>query len=191
MDDKPPNWDKLYEIASAQDGHFTAKQSQEAGYYPQLLTKHIQNGKLIRIRRGVYRIVHFPPNDHENLTVIWLWSECHGVFSHETALALHHLSDVLPTLAHMTLPSSESKRRLRVPSGVEIHFGDVEEHQRQWVGCLPVTSPARTLNDCAESNFSPDLLSQAIQEGLSRGLFTSREVSSAKNYLSEFNGKRP
>ena len=27
---------------------------------------------------------------------VWLWSEQAGVFSHQTALALHDLSDILP-----------------------------------------------------------------------------------------------
>ncbi len=44
------------------------------------------------MRRGVYRLVHFPVGDHEDLTAVWLWSEREGVFSHETALALHDLS---------------------------------------------------------------------------------------------------
>ncbi|MEE9392646.1 MAG: type IV toxin-antitoxin system AbiEi family antitoxin domain-containing protein [Planctomycetota bacterium] len=181
-----PDWDSLYQVAASQDGYFTPKQSQKAGYSPQLLNKYIHSGKLVHIRRGVYRIIHFPPSDHEDLTVIWLWSHRQGVFSHETALALHELSDVLPKNIHLTLPSHDFKRRLRVPSGVELHFGDISGHHRQWFGCVPITSPAKALNDCATAFVSPDLLFQAVAEGRARGLFRPQEISPTSRYLSEF-----
>ena len=34
-----PNWNRLYEMASGQDGHVTTQQAAEAGYSPQLLRK--------------------------------------------------------------------------------------------------------------------------------------------------------
>ncbi len=59
-----PNWDRLFDFALGQDGHFTTKQAAEAGYSPQLLIKHIKNGRIIRLMRGVYRIVNFPRGEH-------------------------------------------------------------------------------------------------------------------------------
>jgi hypothetical protein len=44
------------------------------------------------VRRGIYRLVHFPAGQHEELVVAWLWSERVGIVSHQTALALHELS---------------------------------------------------------------------------------------------------
>ncbi len=183
-----PSWDRLYEVASAHEGHFTTAQAGEVGYSPQLLAKHLRSGRLIRIRRGVYRIVHFPAGDHEDLVVLWLWSDRAGVFSLETALALHELSDVLPTRVHMTLPCSWSRRRLRVPHEVVVHYADLMDSERTWVGSVPVTTPARTLRDCAESNVAPDLVRQALEEGLDRGLFTKGAVSMVNEYLAQFNG---
>jgi len=49
------------------------------------------------VRRGVYRLEHFPAGEHEDLVALWLWTDRAGVFSHETALALHGLSDTLPS----------------------------------------------------------------------------------------------
>jgi hypothetical protein len=37
--------------------------------------------------------------------VAWLWSDKQGVFSHQTALALHGLSDTLSAKAHLSLPT--------------------------------------------------------------------------------------
>ncbi|MFO8072221.1 MAG: type IV toxin-antitoxin system AbiEi family antitoxin domain-containing protein [Polyangia bacterium] len=184
-----PRWSQLYETASAQEGLFTTAQAAEAGYYPQLLTKYLKNGRIIRVRRGVYRLVHFPPGDHEDLVVIWLWSERAGVFCHETALAMHQLSDALPAKAHLMLPSSWKSRRLQVPAGVILHFSDLPDIDRTWVGSVQVTTPARTVNDCAEAGVSPELVQQAIDEGIQRGLFTSAMVESASKHLRPFDAE--
>ena len=181
-----PRWSQLYETAAAQEGHFTTAQAAEAVYYPQLLTKYLKNGRIVRVRRGVYRLVHFPPGDHEDLLVIWLWSDRVGVFSHETALALHQLSDALPAKAHLTLPASWKSRRLQLPSGVVPHFADLDDGDRTWAGAVQITTPARTVADCAEAGVSPGLIVQAIDEGLHRGLFTEAMVQPARAYLRSF-----
>lgn len=181
-----PRWSELYETAAAQEGHFTTEQAAVAGYYPQLLTKYLDNGKIIRVRRGVYRLVHFPAGDHEDLAVIWLWSKRRGVFSHETALALHHLSDALPAKAHLTLPTAGRSSRSRPPPGVVLHFFDLPETDRAWVGAVQVTTPARTVIDCATAHVSPSIVKQAVDEGVHRGLFTTTMVEPATEYLQSF-----
>jgi len=181
-----PRWGQLYDTAAVQEGHFTTAQAAEAGYYPQLLTKYLNNGRIIRVRRGVYRPVHFPPGDHEDLVVLWLWSERTGVFSHETGLALHQLSDALPAAAHLTLPISWKSRRLQVPSGVTLHFSDLTDVDRTWAGAVEVTKAARTVIDCARAGVSPVLVKQAIDEGMRRGLFTANMVEGASEYLRSF-----
>lgn len=178
-----PNWNRLYEMASGQDGHVTTQQAAEAGYSPQLLRKHIQAGRIVRVRRGVYRLVHFPAGEHEDLVVIWLWSERQGVFSHQTALGLHGLSDVLPSRIHLSLPASWSSRRLRVPTGVIVHYADIPKGERSWFGAVPVTSPFRTLQDCSRDKISPDLLQQAARDALARGLVGKRELGEVRRTL--------
>ena len=186
-----PRWSQLYETAAAQEGHFTTAQAAEAGYYPQLLTKYLKNGRIVRVRRGVYRLVHFPPGDHEDLVVVWLWSDREGVFSHETALALHQLSDALPSKAHLTLPASWKSRRVQLPTGVVPHFADLEDGDRTWAGAVQITTPARTVVDCAAARVSPGLVKQAIDEGLQRGLFTEAMVQPAREYLRSFGVGEP
>src|SRR6185295_13783337 len=113
MDGHPtrPDWNHLFETAGAQDGYFTTRQAADAGYSSQLLLKHIRAGRVARTRRGIYRLIHFPAGEHEELVIAWLWSEQAGVISHQTALALHGLSDVLSVHIHLTLPSAWRRRR--------------------------------------------------------------------------------
>lgn len=46
------------------------------------------------------------------------------MFSHQTALALHDLPDVLPAQIHLTLTDAWRRRRLRVPTDVIIHYSE-------------------------------------------------------------------
>lgn len=169
-----PNWDRLFEAALGQDGHFTTRQAAEAGYYPQLLLKYLKNGRIARVRRGVYRIVHFPAGEHEDLATIWLWSEKAGVFSHETALMLQNLSDALPRKVHLTLPADWAKRRLRVPRGVSIHHADVPREERIEIGPVPVTNALRTILDCIDAHVSPELVEAAVRQASHRGLIDKK-----------------
>ena len=171
-----PDWDRLFEIAGAQEGHFTTRQAADAGYSSQLLLKHLHAGRVARTRRGIYRLVHFPVGEHEELVTAWLWSEQAGVLSHQTALALHGLSDALPARVHLTLPSAWRHRRFRVPAGVVLHHADVPPEDRSWSGAVPTTNPRRSLNDCARDGLSPELLRQAARQALRRGPVTKTEL---------------
>lgn len=183
-----PAWQALYEIAAAQEGLFTTRQAATAGYSRPLLIHHQKAGRIARIRRGIYRLVHFPSGEQEELITAWLWTDAQGVLSHQTALSLHGLSDVLPAQIHVTLPLAWRHRRFRVPEGLVLHHADVPLEERTWVGAVPVTSTRRTLNDCAQAGLSPDLLRQAAQQALSRGLVIKPELTEVEKALKPFGG---
>ncbi|MCU0661758.1 MAG: type IV toxin-antitoxin system AbiEi family antitoxin domain-containing protein [Myxococcota bacterium] len=183
-----PNWDQLYETAAAQEGLLTTQQAAQAGYSPQLLVHYVRTGKLLRVQRGIYRLVHFPAGDHEDLVAAWLWSEMAGVASHETALSLHGLSDVLPSRLHLTLPLAWKRRRFRVPPEVVLHHGDIPPEDRAWFGAVPMTNPRRTLIDCARGDLSPELLRQAARSALARGLVAADELAEVAEALKPFGG---
>jgi predicted transcriptional regulator of viral defense system len=184
-DERPPEtpeWDALFDVAQAQSGYFTTKQAAQAGYSPQLLAYYRDN-KVERVRRGIYRLVHFPASDHEDLVVFWLWSEQEGVFSHETALALHDLSDILPSRVHLTLPARWRCRRLRVPKGLVLHFADISDGDRSSFDAVPVTRPRRTLMDCIEEYVEPRLVEQAIRQARQRGLISASDETRLRGEL--------
>ena len=188
--DRPtrPDWDRLFEVASAQEGLFTAKQAAETGYSAQLLVHHLHAGRVVRVRHGIYRIVHFPAGEHEDLVAAWLWSGAAGVVSHETALALHGLSDVLPAHLHLTVPASWAKRRLRVPPGLVLHHQDLPASARTWFGAVPTTTVTQTLSDCATDGLSPELLGQAARQALRRGLAARGDLGAVTEALAPFGG---
>jgi len=183
-----PDWNRLFETAAGQEGQFTTKQAAEAGYSPQLLVHYVHIGRVVRVRRGIYRLVHFPAGEHEELVATWLWSEPAGVVSHQTALALHGLSDALPAHVHLTLPAAWRRRRFRVPADVVLHHADVPREDRAWFGAVPATDPRRSLNDCARDGLSPELLQQAAQQAVRRGLATTAELGDVAAALQPFGG---
>jgi predicted transcriptional regulator of viral defense system len=172
-----PDWDALYATAEVQAGHFTVSQAEACGYSPQLLQKHLARERIQRVRRGIYRLAHFPRTENEELVALWLWSDQQGVFSHETSLALHDLSDVLPRAVHMTVPEAWRKRRLRVPDGLVLHYGDLDKRSRTWLEAVPLTAPSQVLAECIDVHVAPELIEQALRQARRRGLISSKEAT--------------
>jgi predicted transcriptional regulator of viral defense system len=172
-----PRWDALYEIAAPQQGYFSLEQAEAAGYSPQLLQYHLRSGKLERsMVRGVFRLVHFPPSDREDLVPVWLWSKREGVFGLQTALSIYELSDALPAHYDLLVPAMWTKRRVQVPAPVQLRIADVPPSDWQWIGPVPVTTPTRTLRDCVRYHVAPDLVDQAFADAVRRGVVSRTEA---------------
>lgn len=172
-------WRALFRLAAKQEGLFSARQASSAGCSQQLLAKYVAGGRVERVQRALYRIVDFPTGEHEGLVAVWLWSRNEGVFSHETALFLHDLSDVFPVRAHLTLPTTWKTRAIHIPEDAAIYYSDIPDRDRVWIGPVPVTSVRRTLSDCLHSSVAPELVAQASVQAAERGLITRDEVLSA------------
>jgi predicted transcriptional regulator of viral defense system len=171
-------------IAAVQSGYFSLAQANAAGYSSQLVRHHCLAGNFERVRRGIYHLRDYPPGPRDDLVILWLWSDQHGVFSHSTALSLHGLSDLLPERVHMTLPVSEYRRKRSLPAGLVLHEGEVTDHERTWYGSVPLTSPARTMLDCVAYGLSPSLLRQALEQAVARGLLDVTDIAAILDGIS-------
>jgi predicted transcriptional regulator of viral defense system len=169
-----PDFNQLYEIAEAQAGYFTAGQAQEAGFSWERLSYYAAAGKFTRIRRGIYRLVQFPGSPHEDLFVAWLRAGASSVISHESALYLYGLSDILPDEVHVIMPRSGSRRR----GGIRLHTNQLRPDEVTRRDGLPVTIPARTIIDAAASGLPEEQVQQAVREALERGLVDVDELLS-------------
>ncbi len=167
-------WDTvLYEIAENQAGYFTAAQARTAGLHQVRLVQLAQQGAIERVSRGVYRFTRFPisPLGHYMEAVLWPQvrrPDLVGVISHESALAMHELSDVNPARIHVTLPTSVRIRR-EVPKRLVIHYADLAEDEIETVGGVPVTTPARSIRDAHASHLGGELVRQAMADGRRSG----------------------
>lgn len=173
---------RLYEVASEQQGFFTTKQALAAGYAARMHNYHVGTGAWIREHRGIYRLARFPAT-LEAQYVLWsLWSRSRtdvpqGVFSHQTALSIHELSDLNPTQLHMSVPTT-FRRNSALPAVLAFHrvdLPDTDIEQRQGFRLVrPLRAIADLLRDETESR---DHLRQALRQALSRGLITRTEIA--------------
>lgn len=170
---------ELSALADAQAGYFTAAQALELGYSYPTQHHHTRQGSWQRTRHGLYRLSTYPLSQYEHLAELSLWSrnrqgEPQAVVSHHTALAFYELSDLLPEQVHLSVPRGFRKA---VPLGVILHPTDLQAGEKQTEHGFQVTSVLRTLQDMAATDLSPELLEQAINEALERGLISPPQAS--------------
>lgn len=168
----------LYQVASLQQGYFTARQAKEAGYADSRFPYHVRKGRWIREGRGIYRLANYPLGDRPDLVYWSLWScnrsgEIQGVFSHQTALAIHDLSDVMPASYYLTVPEN-FRRYHKPPKNLVLHFTDLREEEVSEFEGYKVTNPERTIRDVLlDESISDEVIIQAIVDGLQKGVISS------------------
>ncbi len=187
---------RLFAVAESQGGYFTAKQAEKAGVDRTNHTYHVRAGNWEREHRGIFRLAHFPANERPDLVRWSLWSRDRqdhpqGVYSHQTALSIHDLSDVMPSKLHMTVPL-KFRKNSKIPPVIVLHYADLPAEAMEERTGFRVTRPMRTILDLSESQeLSPDLLTQAFVEARKRGLVTENEVREYRHKLPSFLFQRP
>jgi predicted transcriptional regulator of viral defense system len=173
---------KLFEIADRQQGYFTTKQAEECGVPRSHFYRKLQSGEWIKDIRGIYHLAQYPVSNRPELVLWTLWSrdkqgQPQGVWSHETALDIHDLSDVMPSKMHMTVPQG-FRRSIEIPKNLKLHFAILSTADIEIRQGYRVTTPLRTLLDIIEAGtVSQEHVGQAIREGLRRGTLSLREVN--------------
>ncbi len=176
----------LYQLAEAQGGYFTAKQAASFGYAGNKRAYHVQAGNWLREHRGIYRLALFPEPERPDLILWWLWSrdrsdQPSGVYSHQTALSLHELTDVNPSRLDMTVPPV-FRRGVPIPQILRLHYGTVSVAEQEVLYRVPVTNALRTILDVWEEGSLPqDTVRQAFRQARASGKITQRQASDLLN----------
>jgi predicted transcriptional regulator of viral defense system len=176
-DNYPPDAVALNQVSYGQDGYFTSRQAREAGFSPQLLAHHVRSGRYEHIRRGLYRLRDYPASPHEDVRAKWLTvGPERAVVSHESALDLHDLSDVIPNVVHLLV--NRNDRGIRRPQGVTLHTTTKTLESSEVVSRegIRVTDPVRSIFDAAGAGTAPEQIVMAARQALSEGLTTRRSL---------------
>ena len=174
--------DALFAVAEGQQGYFTSKQATNAGYQLGSQAHHVKSGNWMRVERGIYRLTRFPQSSEEQLVIYALWSrnragEPEGVYSHQTALSIHELSDVNPAKLHLTVPAA-FRRTAKPPNVLVLHRSNLNPKDIELRQGFAVTRPLRTIADLAVAESTArGLVQQALMEGRRSGVITAREIS--------------
>lgn len=162
----------LFELAAQQGGYFTAKQAARAGYSKQHVDYHAKVGNFERVERGMFRLPEVPISKHDDLIRLALWSRGRNdrpqaVASHETALGVLGLGELLPKKVHLTIPPTFRKKppRTVVLHRMRLADDDVEERDGFYV-----TGAMRTLLDVSAAGaISQDQFERAVADAFRLG----------------------
>lgn len=168
----------LLKYAAPQGGYFTAAQARDAGYTYRQQHYHKNRGNWQEIEHGLYRLYIYPETEHEDLIRWSLWSrnqkgEPQAVVSHDTALALHELGDVMPGKVHLTVPPGFRKK---VPGGCILHKAVLSPEEIDYRQGFRITKPIRTLVDVADANLAPEQLQIALSDAINKGIVRKKHI---------------
>ncbi len=178
MRDASPDERCLFQTATGQAGYFTAAQARACGYSWALLSHHATKGRFVRVHRGLYRLRDYPSSPREEVMAAWLAAGSGALVSHESALDLLGLTDIIPNRIHLTV--ARSTRGRRPPHALAIHTSERPPDTTEVVirDGMRVTGAARTITDMARSGLAADQLSIAINQAIGRGLTTRDQILS-------------
>ena len=141
----------LEALASRQGGYFTARQALGVGYADSVHGYHVKNGDWEKVHRGIYRLEGVEQGDWPDLVLWSFWScgrddEPEGVYSRETALAIHEGRMKPEKTLHMTVPKT-FRRSAAIPKALKLHKEDLAKGEIEDRGTYRVTTLERTLKD--------------------------------------------
>jgi predicted transcriptional regulator of viral defense system len=173
------SWDDLLAAAAAQHGFFTTQQAAEHGISRRALTWRAQHGSAERIAHGLYHLPHWPNGADDELYALQALAPF-GTFSHDTALTLLRLTDIIPSTVHFTIPETS---RLRPRPGVRLHrsrHGAMTD--RTLRDGLWVSTARRALLDAAREGADPDQLVSAARDGRLRAMFPPDDLAELRRH---------
>ena len=185
----------LMAIAKDQGGYFTAQQALTAGYTYQEQRHHTLRGNWEKIQRRIYRFPEFPDlryPQRDDLVILTLIShdrqgEPQAVASHETALAIHEISDANPSRIHLTVPPGF---RRYMPPGIVLYKAKLSPQEWEEREGYRVTTVLRTILDAAASPPTWSFLPDAVSDALYKGLVRSGQLVQAIDKLENEEAKR-
>lgn len=173
------SWEELLAIAGSRHGYFTARQAAELGVSRRALAWRAARAFVDRSGYGLYRLAHWPIEANDDLYELQARVPF-GTLSHETALTLLGLSDIIPRTIHFTIPESS---RLSARPGIRLHRSrHLADRDRILRDGLWVSTAPRALRDSARIGSDPDQLLQAAREAKARAMLTNEDIDRLREH---------
>lgn len=165
----------LEALALGQGGYFDRRDALAHGIDDSLLTYHTRTGRFERVLPGVYRLPVAPISPIDEYLLAWVWTNYRGAISHESALALFDLADVLPARIHVTVPRPFH----RTTAPFQVHLAPLPPDEVRDYRGIRVTTPARSIVDAAATGTDPTQIHKAVRDALNRGLVERNALRAA------------
>lgn len=156
------------QLLKENNGLITSGEAREAGVSYKTIQRLHLTGDLEKLEYGLY----MDPNQMEDEYYIAQHRCKEGVFSHETALYFHNLSDRTPITLMMTIPSGYNTRLLVERDKYKFFYIDASLHK---LGKIEIETPfghvvttydkERTICDCIrkKDQLDTDMVKEAIK----------------------------
>lgn len=165
----------LEALALSQGGYFDRRDAHQHGIGDDLLSYHVGTGRFERLFPGVFRLQIAPIARHDDLLLAWVWSNYRATISHESALALYSLSDVMPGRVQVTVPPAFRRQT----DLFDLYRAQLRKDEITTYEGLPVTSPARSIIDAAATGTGPEQIQLAIEQAVERALASPAQIVAA------------
>jgi len=163
----------VYELMKANAGILTSKVASENGIDNKVLQRLCKNGDIERISRGIYLDANFIEDEY--LVLQLRCKLC--IFSHDTALYLHGLSDRNPIELTITVPSGHNTRLMEEKKKYRFFYMKKELYEMGIISMkfnsdnlIKVYNLERTICDCIKKrkDLDSDLVITAVKEYMRR-----------------------
>jgi predicted transcriptional regulator of viral defense system len=177
----------LEALLDKNEGMLLTKDILEAGISKQLLSKYVKKGYIERVAQGVY----LSKDAFEDDMYVLQARSRKAVFSHETALYLHDLTDRDPLQYTVTLPSGYNATKFK-DKGVYVYFikSDllnlgVEDGKTPLGRTIRIYNKERTICDIVRNRnvIDPAILNEAVRRYLSA---KEKNIPKLMKYAEEF-----
>ena len=128
------NEHSIQKILKENNGIVTTTQISEAGIPRRCLSAMVDSGLIYRVERGIYTL----PEVWEDEMFFMQYRFSKGIFSHETALYLHGMTDRTPIRYTMTFPFGYNTGNVK-KQGIIAKLSTIETYE---LGIITVPSPA-------------------------------------------------
>jgi hypothetical protein len=145
-------------VASRQQGNITRAQLRAIGLSDRAIGGRVRAGRLFRVHHGVYAVGRPPEHPLEHAMAAVLACGEDALLSHLSSLMLWGFAKRWPVLPEVTVPADRRRPGITVHRSV-VHPADRRVHER-----IPVTSPPRTILDCARD--LGDHLTRTVNDAL-------------------------
>ena len=148
------------------------------GIHPRTLYELRENGQIIQLSRGVYRLAELPPLENSDLITI-VKRVPDGVICLISALSFHNLTNEIPHEIYLAILNGKEKPKLDYPPTRVFHFSKETftagvEYRSMDATRIKVYSREKTIADCFKFrnriglDVSIEALRRCIAEGGSR-----------------------
>ena len=158
----------VFELMKKNNGVIEAEKAAEFGIDNKILQRLHRSGDIERVEHGIY----IDPDFIEDEYLITQYRCKKGVYSHETALFFHDLTDRTPFRLMLTIPSGYNTRLLKEKSKYKFFYINKKQHE---IGQAYLLSPygneisvynkERTICDCIrkKEQLDTNLVTTAIK----------------------------